>query len=76
MAYTVGSAFYGIYFLVSFPAFLEFDRDVDAGAGAGAVGKKVTCWETVVESCGYGMMIMCLLDFVRLYIGVPLTVGV
>jgi cycloeucalenol cycloisomerase len=82
MAYTVGSAFYGIYFLVSFPAFLEFDRDVDmdignAGAGAGAkVGKKVTCWETVVESCGYGMMIMCLLDFVRLYLGVPLTVGV
>ena len=82
MAYTVGSAFYGIYFLVSFPAFLEFDRDVDmdidggAGAGAAAVGKKVTCWETVVESCGYGMMIMCLLDFVRLYLGVPLTVGV
>ena len=82
MAYTVGSAFYGIYFLVSFPAFLEFDRDVDmdidggAGAGAGAVGKKVTCWDTVVESCGYGMMIMCLLDFVRLYLGVPLTVGV
>ena len=80
MAYTVGSAFYGIYFLVSFPAFLEFDRDVDmdiGGAGAGAkVGKKVTCWETVVESCGYGMMIMCLLDFVRLYLGVPLTVGV
>jgi len=79
MAYTVGSAFYGIYFLVSFPAFLEFDRDVDMDIGAadaGAVRKKVTCWETIVESCGYGMMIMCLLDFVRLYLGVPLTVGV
>ena len=29
MAYTVGSAFYGIYFLVSFPGFFVFDDDID-----------------------------------------------
>lgn len=72
MAYKLGSAFYGIYFLVSFPAFLEFDREIDShGKGA----RKVTVWDTVVESCGYGMIILCLLDFVRLFTGIPLIVG-
>ena len=68
MAYTVGSAFYGIYFLVSFPAFLQFDKDIDQGKG-------VTLLDTIVSSCGYGMIIMFLLDFVRLYLGIPLVVG-
>ena len=70
MAYTVGSAFYGIYFLVSFPAFFTFDREIDK-----IPGKTVTIIDTVVSSCGYGMIIMLLLDFVRLYLGIPLTVG-
>ena len=70
VAYTVGSAFYGIYFLVSFPAFLEFDDKIDEEGE-----KDVTVWDTVVQSCGYGMIILCLLDFVRLYLGVPLIVG-
>jgi cycloeucalenol cycloisomerase len=69
MAYTVGSAFYGIYFLVSFPAFFYFDAEIDQGKG-------VTLLDTVVSSCGYGMMIMFLLDFVRLYLEIPLIVGV
>ena len=30
MAYTLGSAFYGIYFLVSFPMFLRVDENVRA----------------------------------------------
>ena len=72
MAYTIGSAFYGIYFLVSFPAFLEFDGDVD---NKSVNARKVSCWNAFVESCGYGMMIMCLLDFVRLYLDIPLIVG-
>ena len=72
MAYTVGSAFYGIYFLVSFPAFLEFDSQVDSTMESKRV---VTLWDTVVQSCGYGMIILCSLDFVRLYLGVPLVVG-
>lgn len=75
MAYVVGSAFYGIYFLVSFPAFYEFELDIDRDDTHTRSVKKLTIWGTMVESCGYGMMIMCLLDFVRLYIGIPLVVG-
>ena len=69
MAYTVGSAFYGIYFLVSFPAFFYFDINVDTKNGP-----KVTVMDTVVSSCGYGMIILCLLDFVRLYLAIPLII--
>jgi len=72
MAYSIGSAFYGIYFLVSFPAFLEFDEEID---NTNLERKRVTIWDTFVQSCGYGMIIMCLLDFVRLCTGIPLIVG-
>ena len=37
--------------------------------------KQVTFWDTFVSGCGHGMMILCLLDFVRLHLGVPLVVG-
>ena len=73
MAYSIGSAFYGIYFIVSFPAFLEFDEDIDSKDEK--MKRKVSCWDTFVQSCGFGMMIMCLLDFVRLFTGIPLVVG-
>ena len=73
MAYTVGSAFYGIYFLVSFPAFFAFDNEIDAKSPS---VRSVTAWDTFVESCGYGMVILTLLDFVRLYLDIPLVVGV
>jgi cycloeucalenol cycloisomerase len=75
MAYSLGSAFYGIYFIVSFPAFLEFDEDIDIDVNGSSSGRKVTLWDTFVQSCGYGMMILCLLDFVRLTTGIPLVVG-
>ena len=91
MAYTVGSAFYGIYFLVSFPAFFTFDDDIDNDrinndngnvATTNSTTKTnthtrhvVTVWDTIVSSCGYGMMILFLLDFVRLYLDIPLVVG-
>ena len=71
MAYTVGSAFYGIYFLVSFPGFFRFDTEIDQKKG-----RKVTVMDTVIDACGHGMLILCLLDFVRLYLGVPLVVGI
>jgi cycloeucalenol cycloisomerase len=70
MAYTVGSAFYGIYFIVSFPGFFVFDDDVDKPSAP-----KFSVWDTFVSSCGHGMIILTLLDFVRLYIGIPLVVG-
>jgi cycloeucalenol cycloisomerase len=72
MAYTIGSAFYGIYFLVSYPAFYYFDQDVDAPTPS----KQVTFWDTIVSSCGYGMMILFLLDWVRLYLGIALVINI
>ena len=72
VAYTVGSAFYGIYFIVSFPAFFRFDDCIDDAKSSGRV---LTVWDTLVSSCGYGMMIMILLDAVRLYLDIPLVVG-
>jgi len=72
MAYTIGSAFYGIYFIVSFPAFYRFDDYIDDPNNQ---GKVLTVWDTLVSSCGYGMMILILLDVVRLYLDTPLVVG-
>ena len=72
MAYTVGSAFYGIYFFVSFPGFYSFDDEIDSKAPGKSI---VTAWETFISSCGHGMMILTLLDFVRLYLDIPLVVG-
>jgi cycloeucalenol cycloisomerase len=68
VAYTVGSAFYAIYFLVSYPAFFYFDTEIDQM-------KPVALWETFVSGCGHGMMILSLLDFVRLYLQIPLTIS-
>ncbi|KAL7469995.1 hypothetical protein ACHAXS_010239 [Conticribra weissflogii] len=86
MAYKYGSAFYGIYFLVSFPGFYHLDCFVDddfEDLGKGESGKRtqlhgsraMSLMDTFVTSCGHGMMILTLLDFVRLYIGIPLTIG-
>jgi cycloeucalenol cycloisomerase len=91
MAYTIGSAFYGIYFLVSFPAFYFFDRHIDSPAlpiptedlsskhqrhvPATEYRKPIALGETIVQSCGYGMIILFLLDFVRLWLNIPLIVG-
>ena len=69
MAYVVGSAFYGIYFIVSFPAFYFFDNQIDQA------NPTVTIWDTIVQSCGYGMIILILLDLTRLLVDVPLVVG-
>lgn len=70
-AYTLGSAFYGIYFLVSYPMFFDVDEEAK-------VGKKGTQWslqKTVVSALAAGMAVLCLLDFVRLYLGVELFVS-
>lgn len=83
MAYTVGSAFYGIYFIVSFPAFFVLDNTIDRKEAEAETKTKTktktettpTAWDCVVSSCGYGMMIMILLDAVRLYLDIPLVVG-
>uniref|UniRef100_A0A7S2V4D0 Cycloeucalenol cycloisomerase n=1 Tax=Fibrocapsa japonica TaxID=94617 RepID=A0A7S2V4D0_9STRA len=69
MAYTVGSAFYGIYFIVSFPMFYRIYEKKEAGQG-------FTLGQVIIDSLGAGMLILILLDIVRLYLGIPLTIGV
>mmetsp|Transcript_6521 Transcript_6521/g.10592 ORF Transcript_6521/g.10592 Transcript_6521/m.10592 type:complete len:333 (-) Transcript_6521:33-1031(-) len=72
MAYTWGSAFYGIYFIVSFPGFYYFDSHIDDSKQK---DRPVTLVDTLTIACGHGMMILLLLDFVRLYLGIPLVIG-
>ena len=62
-AYTLGSAFYGIYFLVSFPAFIRVDEDPK---------RPFSLAQTCTEALASGMAVLCLLDFVRLALGVEL----
>jgi cycloeucalenol cycloisomerase len=68
-AYTLGSAFYGIYFLVSFPMFLRVDEDVVGGGKRGGGKGRTTHWTTFWEAMGSGMAVLCLLDFVRVHLG-------
>ena len=84
MVYVLGSAFYGIYFLFSFPMFYYFDADVDKKKG----GRVVGLWGTVVEvsgergderdenlltqyvqAAGMSMLVLITLDVVRVYLG-------
>lgn len=65
MAYTVGSAFYGIYFLVSFPAFFRLDESPHS---------ELSLYQACMDSLGAGMLILILLDAVRLALGIPLTI--
>lgn len=62
-AYTLGSAFYAIYFIVSFPAFLRVDEDPR---------RPFSLAQTCVEALAAGMAVLCLLDFVRLALAVQL----
>ena len=75
MAYIWGSAFYGIYFVVSFPGFYHFDSCVDVVDENRLTGARVTLTDSFITACGHGMMILTMLDFVRLHLGIPLTIG-
>lgn len=70
MVYSVGSAFYGIYFIISFPVFYRLDEKVNAVGGV----LPHTLYQTVMESLGCSMAVLLLLDFCRLALGIPLTV--
>ena len=74
LAYTVGSAFYGLYFVVSFPVYFALDEP----------GKVVGPWyrsatplrDAVTSSLASGMLVLLLLDLTRLAaVGVPLHIG-
>lgn len=73
MAYTIGSAFYGIYFIVSFPMFYYFLKDIDDSKKEVVI---LSVWDTIVHSCGCGMVVLILLDIVRLFVGVPFVMDI
>jgi len=70
LAYTVGSAFYGLYFVVSFPVYFAIDEP-----GVGPPKPGVPLVEVAVSSLGAGMAVLLALDLVRLsVVGAPLAI--
>lgn len=68
IVYIVGSAFYGIYFIVSYPVFFELDEVITT------IQMPYTIYQTIMESMGAGMIVMCLLDVTRLALQIPLVI--
>ncbi|CAN0042968.1 unnamed protein product [Ascophyllum nodosum] len=75
MAYVVGSAFYGIYFIVSFPMFYAFEEwpDQTRKQYDATRGSIEGLWSAALNAMGAGMLILCLLDFVRLAVGADIV---
>jgi len=69
MAYTLGSAFYGIYFLVSYPVFYRLDEKVTKNSPPASLTS------TILEAMGAGMIVLILLDLCRLALGIPLNIS-
>jgi len=69
MAYTLGSAFYGIYFIVSFPVFYRLDEKIGQHI-EGAVVPPHSLFQTVFEALGTCMAVLIMLDAARLYLGI------
>ena len=72
MVYSIGSAFYGIYFIVSFPTFYRLDEKVSNAVGS---PQPHTLYQTVFEAMGCSMIVLLMLDFCRLALNIPLTIG-
>ena len=64
MVYVVGSAFYGLYFIVSYPMYYTIDENK----------KPHTILNVIMESLGSAMLVLLLLDFCRLYLNIPLNI--
>lgn len=73
-ALVYGSAFYGIYFLASFPMFFRMDEWSVAAefSGSGAAQWRYTLKYAAVDAAACAMLVLCALDFVRLLLGVEL----
>lgn len=67
MAYKLGSFFYGLYFIVSYPVFFRLDEE-------SANSRPHTLYQTVFEAFGASMIVLCLLDFGRLFAGKALEI--
>ena len=74
MAYTLGSAFYALYFVVSFPVYLRLD---EPGQVVGPWHRSNTpLRDAAASALASGMLVLQLLDVTRLAVaGVPLTIG-
>ena len=81
--YKVGSVFYGLYFIVSFPMYYRLGEraggnrkgksDGGGGGGGGGGGNAEFDWSlerVAIDSLGACMIVTCLLDFWRLAVGV------
>ena len=85
-AYTLGSAFYGIYLIVSYPLFAALDEpaeEEDRGARIGRRGSEKTTsvvtapktlQEVSLQALGAGMAVLMLLDIVRVLLGQELHI--
>ena len=82
-AYTLGSAFYGIYFIVSYPLFAALDEPAEEDRGARSrrgSGKNSmvlapkTLQEVSLQALGAGMAVLMLLDIVRVLLGQELHI--
>ena len=75
MVYRIGSAFYGIYFIVSFPTFYRLDEKVNNSKNIAENIPPHTLYQTVYEAMGASMMVLLMLDFSRLALNIPLHIG-
>ena len=64
--YTVGSVVYGLYFVVSFPAFARLDEEEGKLGGAVAPASYWTAGQTAIDSLGACMLVTLLLEAWRL----------
>jgi cycloeucalenol cycloisomerase len=70
MVYKIGSAFYGIYFIVSFPVYYRIDEKVNVEKHE----LPYSLYRTVMDAMGTGMIVLILLDACRLALNVPLEI--
>jgi len=68
--YSWGSAFYGIYFLVSYPVFYRLDEKVSSKDKM----QPHSLFQTIMEVMGSAMIVLLLLDFCRIAKGVDLNI--
>jgi cycloeucalenol cycloisomerase len=70
--YSVGSLFYALYFIVSFPWFLSLDEEEEGGGKEGKEnggGRKATVASATAAALGAGMVVTTLLDLWRVAYG-------
>jgi cycloeucalenol cycloisomerase len=73
IVFKIGSAFYALYFIVSFPVYYSLDEKVNSSKANNIPPH--TMYQTIMEAMGSGMIVLFLLDFARLYLNIPLTIS-